>query len=340
MEPIRAWAAFGKGEPLRPYSYDPGPLGSEQVEIAVDYCGICYSDIAMIDSDWLPTRYPLVPGHEVVGRVVALGPQAKGLREGDRVGLGWYAGSCSVCRSCLRGEENMCVAREPTIIGRHGGFAERVRAQWQWCMKLPDTLETRRSGPLLCAGVTVFSPLFLHGVKPTQRIGVVGIGGLGHLALQFARAWGCEVTALTSSAAKYDEARQLGAHRVVALDDAAAVRSLAGAFDLLLVCARGFTGWDVLIDTIAPGGRLHQVGVTLEPIPVRVRPYLIGAQRSISGSSTGAPATVAEMLNFAGRHGIVPWIEQYPMAEANAAIERVRGGQARYRVVLQADFPD
>ncbi len=338
MDSIKAWAALEKNQPLQPYSYDPGPLGPELMDIEVDYCGICYSDIAMIDSEWLPTQYPLVPGHEVVGRVRAVGAQAKGVREGDRVGLGWYAGSCGVCRLCLRGENNMCALREPTIVGRHGGFAERVRAQWQWCMKLPDTLDSLRGGPLLCAGVTVFSPLYMHGVKPTHRIGVVGIGGLGHLALQFGRAWGCEVTALTSSPKKFDEARALGAHRVVATGDAQAMRALAGAFDFLLVSARGFAGWDLLIDTIAPGGRLHQVGVVMEQVPVRVRPYLMTWQRSISGSSTGSPSTVAEMLTFAARHGIVPRVEQYAMRDVNAALDRLRSGQTRYRVVLASGF--
>ncbi|MES2938602.1 MAG: NAD(P)-dependent alcohol dehydrogenase [Pseudomonadota bacterium] len=339
METIQAWAALEQGQALRPYSYEPGPLGPEDVEIAVDYCGICYSDIALIDNEWLPpTRYPLVPGHEVVGRVTAAGAQAKGVREGDRVGLGWYAGSCGTCRRCLRGENNMCAKRQPTIVGRHGGFAQRVRAQWPWCMKLPETMESRRSGPLLCAGVTVFSPLYMHGVKPTHRVGVVGIGGLGHLALQFARAWGCEVTALTTSPAKFDEARALGAHKVVLTSDTQAMAALAGTFDFLLVSARGFAGWDQLIDTIAPGGRLHQVGVVTEQIPVRVRPFLMAWQRSISGSSTGSTSSVAEMLDFAARHDIVPRIEQFAMRDVNAALDRVRSGEARYRVVLASDF--
>jgi len=187
MTSIRAWAARTAGGLLEPYEFDPGPLSSDQIEIAVEHCGICYSDIAMIDGDLMPTQYPLVPGHEVVGRVVEIGADAKGFKIDQCVGVGWYADSCSCCQYCSQGEHNLCTHRQPTIVGRHGGFAERIRVHWNWAIPLPDTLNFKDSGPLLCGGLTVFNPLLIHGVKPTDRIGVVGIGGLGHMALKFSR---------------------------------------------------------------------------------------------------------------------------------------------------------
>jgi len=335
---IRAWAAQRTGGPLEPYEYDPGLLGAEEVEISVEHCGVCYSDLAFIGSEWSPTTYPIVPGHEVVGRITALGDNAKGLSIGQRVGVGWYAGSCTHCHPCIRGEQNLCAQRQPTIVGRHGGFADRLRAHWMWSIPLPEQLDPAVSGPLMCGGLTVFNPFLLNGVRPTDRVGVIGIGGLGHLALQFARAWGCEVTAFTSSAAKHDEAKALGAHRVVSSTDAGAMKKSAGSIDFLISTVRAPLDWGAVLETLAPKGRLHIVGVTTEPVPIIVRPHLIAWQRSISGSSTGSPGVLATMLGFVARHRIAPHVEHFPMSRVNDAIAHLRSGNARYRVVLDADF--
>ena len=206
MSHIRAYAAHTAGGPLQPFDFDPGPLGDEDVEISVEHCGICHSDLAMIDSEWFPASYPVVPGHEVVGRITALGPRAKGRQIGQRVGVGWHTGSCTHCNFCIGGEQHLCAKRQPTLIGRHGGFADRLRSHWSWAIPLPDALDPAAAGPLMCGGGTVFLPFVLHAIKPTDRVGVVGIGGLGHIAVKFARAWGCEVTAFTSSPSKRDEA--------------------------------------------------------------------------------------------------------------------------------------
>jgi uncharacterized zinc-type alcohol dehydrogenase-like protein len=199
MAKIRAWAAPRAGAPLEAFEYEPGPLGAEEVEIAVEYCGVCHSDLSMADNEWGFTQYPLVPGHEAIGRVTAMGASAKGVSIGQRVGLGWSASSCLHCDPCLAGSQNLCSQLQPTLVGRHGAFAERVRAHWVWVMPLPEGLDPRESGPLLCGGITVFAPLREYNIPPTARVGVVGIGGLGHLALKFCKAWGCEVTAFTSS---------------------------------------------------------------------------------------------------------------------------------------------
>lgn len=338
MQVIRSWAASTRGGELSRYDYEPGDLAPDQVEIAVEHCGICHSDLALIDSEWDESRYPVVPGHEVIGRIVAIGTAVKGRGVGQRVGVGWYAGSCGWCACCVGGEQQLCDRRQPTIVGRHGGFAERLRVDWTWAIPVPEALPSAEAGPLLCGGLTVFFPLWFHGIRPTDRIGVVGIGGLGHLALQFARAWGCAVTAFTSHPDKAEEARALGAHAVASSVDEAELRRLAGSLDLLLVTADAALPFDALLGTLGPKGRLHHVGISTEPVQYRIRPHLIARQRCISGSSNGSPAAVATMLAFAARHGILPRVERFPMSRVNHALARLRAGQARYRLVLDADF--
>jgi uncharacterized zinc-type alcohol dehydrogenase-like protein len=227
----------------------------------------------------------------------------------------------------------MCYDRQDTIVGRHGGFAERVRAQAAAVIKLPDGLDPVSAGPLFCGGITVFNPLLQFDLKPTARAGVVGIGGLGHMALQFLRAWGCEVTAFTSNAAKREEALELGAHRTVDSRDADALAAEAGRFDLVLSTVNVHLDWNAYLATLKPKGRLHLVGATLEPLDLGVFPLIMG-QRSVSGSPVGSPARIAGMLEFAARHGIKPVVETFALSDVNEALERLRSGQARYRVVL------
>jgi uncharacterized zinc-type alcohol dehydrogenase-like protein len=202
---INAYAVKQPGGRLERIAYDPVALGPDQVEIDVIACGVCHSDLSMVNSEWGEVGYPLVPGHEVVGTVAQRGANVKHLNIGDRVGLGWFSGSCMVCNQCLSGTHNLCPTREQTIVGRHGGFADRVRCQAEWATPLPAGIDIRKAGPLFCGGITVFNPLLQFDVRPTHRVGVIGIGGLGHLALQFLNKWGCEVTAFTSSDAKRDE---------------------------------------------------------------------------------------------------------------------------------------
>lgn len=334
---FRAFAAASAGSALQPFSFDPGPLGDEDIEIRVEHCGICHSDLALIDSEWFPSSYPVVPGHEVVGVITALGPRAKGRQLGQRVGIGWHSGSCSHCEFCLGGEQNLCGTRQPTIIGRHGGFADRLRAHWSWAVPIPDALDPAAAGPLMCGGGTVFLPFVLKEVKPTERVGVVGIGGLGHLAVKFARAWGCEVTAFTSTPAKREEALALGAHRTISSVDRAELKAAAGSLDFLLVTAGASLDWDALINTLAPKGRMHLVGVVTEKMNLRSG-SLLSWQRSLSASPTPSPTLLARMLEFSARHQILPQVERFPMSRVNEAVEHLRSGRARYRVVLDADF--
>lgn len=334
---VQAWAAQAAQQPLVPFNYDAGPLGAEEVEIRVEHCGLCHSDLSLIDNEWGFGGYPIVGGHEVIGSVVALGANARGLKLGQRVGLGWMSGSCMTCKSCLSGQPQMCRAGQPTIVGHHGGFAERVRAHWLWVAPIPDKLDASKAGPLLCGGVTVFSPFLNFDIRPTHRVGVVGIGGLGHLALKFARAWGCEVTAFTSSDSKREEALSLGAHHVVSSVDAKSMKQMAGRLDMVLVTVNVMLNWKSLMSTLAPNGRLHLVGILPQPMEVEAFP-LIGGQRSVSGSPTGSRQDIDTMLEFAARHGIEPQTEHFPMSRINEALDHLRAGKARYRVVLDADF--
>lgn len=337
MSLFRAYAATKPGGPLAPFEFDPGPLGAGQVELRVESCGICHSDLSMLENHWGMTQYPFVPGHEVVGTIEAKGPEVTHLEVGQRVGLGWFSASCMRCPSCLRGDHNLCQAGEQTIVGRHGGFADRVRCHWSWAIPLPADLDTASAGPLFCGGITVFNPILQAGVLPTWRVGVVGIGGLGHMALQFLRAWGCHVTAFTSTEAKGEEARAHGAHAVVATHDEGALQKIAGSLDFLLVTANVALPWHHYLGALGPKGRLHVVGAVPEPIPVPAMALIMG-QRAISGSPLGSPASTATMLEFCTRHGIKPQIETFPLSKVNEALDHLRAGKARYRIVLENDL--
>jgi uncharacterized zinc-type alcohol dehydrogenase-like protein len=337
MSTIRALAASAARGKLEAFTYDPGPLGDEQVEIEVRYCGICHSDLSMLNNEWGMTQYPFVPGHEAIGTVSAMGRSAKLVSLGQTVGLGWNAGSCMACPPCLAGDHNMCRTLEQTIVGRHGAFATGVRCHWSWATPIPGALDAAVAGPLLCGGITVFNPLVQHNVRPTHRVGVIGIGGLGHLALQFLDKWGCDVTAFTSSAGKTEEARRMGAHHVVDTRSAGELAKVAGSFDFILSTVAVSLDWSQYISALAPKGHLHVVGVVPAPMAIAAFP-LIAGQRSVGGSPSGAPGTVAAMLEFCARHGIRPVTEEFPMSRANEAMAHLEAGKARYRIVLKNDL--
>jgi len=335
MATVHAYAAKAAGKALEAFTYEPGALGADEVDIAVEYCGICHSDLSVVDNEWGISRYPVVPGHEVIGKVAALGSNAKGLKVGQRVGVGWYSDSCMHCDQCVGGSHHLCAGGQATIVGHHGGFGSHIRAHWTWAIPLPEGLDAASAGPLLCGGMTVFSPLLNFGVTPTSRVGVVGIGGLGHMALMFARAWGCDVTAFSSTAGKTEELMKMGAHRVVNSRNSTEIKAIAGTLDLIVVTVNVSLDWEAYVNALAPRGRLHVVGAVLEPIPVSAFSLIVG-EKHVSGSPTGSPANMRAMLKFAARHGISPVTELYPMSRVNDALQHLREGKARYRVVLEA----
>lgn len=336
-EKIKAYAAREPRGKFEPFEFEAVELGSEEVEIKVSHCGICHSDVSMLNNDWMQTVYPFVGGHEAVGKITAIGENVKNVSVGDMVGLGWNSGSDMSCPNCLRGDHQMCQNLEQTIVGRYGGFADRVRCHWSWAIKLPDSLDVSKAGPLFCGGITVFNPFVQFDVKPTDKVGIVGIGGLGHLALQFADKWGCEVTAFTSDLSKTDELKNMGADFVVNSRDDAELRKVRGKFDLIMSTVNVSLNWKKYFEALNVRGRLHVVGAVLEPIPVGAFD-LIGGQKSISGTPSGSPATIAQMLEFCARHNIETVTENFKMSEINEAFEHLESGKARYRIVLENDF--
>lgn len=337
MPTFHAYAATSAKGTLEPYTFDPGELGSEEVEIKVSHCGVCHSDLSMLDNEWGMSQYPFVPGHEAVGTVVALGSNAKGLKIGQKVGVGWSAYSCLSCHQCLSGDHNLCANAQGTIVGRHGGFADRLRAQWTWVRPIPEGLDMAKTGPLLCGGVTVFAPLYDYQLSPTSRVGVIGIGGLGHMALQFANKWGCEVHAFTTSDSKEAEAHKLGAHVVHNTKRDGELKKLAGSLDLIISTINVPLDVPGLLDTLAPKGRLHVVGAVLKPLEVPAVSLIFG-HKSVAGSPTGSPTAMDAMLEFSARHGVAPVTENFPMSKVNDALEHLRSGKARYRIVLVNDL--
>jgi len=333
MNKIQAWAAKAPHQDLVPYEISWDDLAKDEIEVAVEYCGICHSDLSVLNNDWGGSVYPLVPGHEVVGKIITIGDHVTHLKIGQRVGIGWYCRSCQHCDSCISGNTHLCEKSKATIIGHTGGFAQRIRAQSSWAIPIPDQMNPDSVGPLMCAGTTVFAPFILHQISPTARVAVIGIGGLGHLALQFAKAWGCHVTAFTSSQSKEKEALSLGAHHSVLITDKAKISKLKGAFDFILVTVNVSLDWSNLINTLAPNGTFHMVGAVLEAMPIQVF-QLISGQRKIAGSPTGSPFIMRKMLDFSNRHQILPKVEHFPLSEVNKALEHLKSGQARYRLVL------
>ena len=331
---VHAYAQLHAKAPLEPFQYELPDIRPDQVDIKVEYCGLCHSDLSMLQSDWGVPPFPLILGHEVVGTIVGAGACVQGLQMGDRVGLGWFSSSCMHCDQCLLGNHNMCRTVEKTIIGRHGGFADVVRCHWVWASPLPKDLDASKAGPLFCGGLTVFNPLIQAQVKPTHHVGVIGIGGLGHLALQFLNKWGCEVTAFTSSPNKEAEAKKLGAHHVVHSRDDSAMQKISRSLDFILNTTNVNLNWAAYVEVLAPKGVLHTVGIVPDPIPVPVFP-IVDLQRSVSGSPMGSPATTRMMLEFCTRHHILPMTEEFNLSDINEAFAHLKAGKARYRIVLK-----
>ncbi len=330
---IHGLAVHAAGAQLVPYRYEPGELKAHEVEVKITHCGVCHSDIHLIDNDWGSSKYPFIPGHEIVGTVSAVGSEVRDRVVGERVGIGWQADSCGICEWCRQGEEHLCATRQPTCLRRNGGYADAIRVNSRFAIPVPEALESENAAPLLCAGVTVYAPMRNHGVRPSSRVGVVGIGGLGHLALQFARAFGAEVTALSTSKEKEAEARELGAHHFVNTRDMGALKKIAGSFDFVLSTVSADQDWQALVTSLRPKGTMCVVGVP--PSAVAVQAFsLMAGQRAISGSPSGSPQDLHEMLDVAARHGVKAMTESFAMEKANEAISKVKKGKVRYRAVL------
>jgi uncharacterized zinc-type alcohol dehydrogenase-like protein len=333
MTKVHAYAALGPGQPLVPWTYEVDALQPHEVLIRVRACGICHSDIHMIDNDWRMSRYPLVPGHEVVGEVIEHGAAVSDLKPGTRVGVGWQRSSCGRCDDCMRGQDHLCNEITGVITHGYGGFASHLIVDSRYCFALPAELPTEAAGPLMCGGITVYSALRAAGMGSGLRIGVIGVGGLGHLAIQFASRLGNHVTAFTTTEAKAQEASQLGAHEAILVQDGKPTQRPAYPLHIVLNTVPAPLPVEVYLDLLRSDGVLCYVGVTTVPLTVPLWPLLV-KRRRIMASPIGSRATIREMLELAAQFGIRPRVETFPLAEAQQAIAKVRQNAVRYRAVL------
>jgi uncharacterized zinc-type alcohol dehydrogenase-like protein len=333
MSEIHGLGVHAAGAQLLAYKYDPGALGANEVEIKISHCGICHSDVHLIDNDWGFSKYPFIPGHEIVGTVVAMGADVRNHAIGQRVGVGWQADSCGICEWCRQGDEHLCALSQPTCVGRNGGYADKIRVNARFAIPVPTVLDSENVAPLLCAGIAVYGPLKNYGVRPSSRVGIIGIGGLGHLGVQFAKAFGAEVTAFSTSKEKEAEAKKLGAHHFVNTRDTGALKKVEGSFDLLLSTVTADQDWGSYVNALRPKGMLCALGASPSPMQIPVFSLIFG-QKNVSGSAVGSPRDLYEMLDVAARHNVKAITERFAMAKANEAVAKVKKYQVRYRAVL------
>ncbi|MEP0266092.1 NAD(P)-dependent alcohol dehydrogenase [Dokdonia sp.] len=331
---VNAYAVQEPKGKLNPFTYELGEIGAEDVDIKVTYCGICHSDLSMMNNEWGMTEYPIVPGHEVVGEVIAIGSAVKNVTVGQTVGMGWFSSSCMSCSNCMDGDHNMCDNAEATIVGRHGGFADHVRGHWSWAIPIPEEMDSSKVGPLFCGGATVFSPIVIAGVQPTDSVGVIGIGGLGHLALKFLKAWGCEVIAFSSNPDKTEEILAMGASKVINSRDPEELASVQGKLKLIINTTNVTLDWNAYLSALSKKGKFHTVGAVLEPMEIPAF-SLIAGNKTVGGSSVGSPELTKTMLDFCARHNIYPTVEEFPMEKVNEAMQHLEEGKARFRIVLK-----
>jgi uncharacterized zinc-type alcohol dehydrogenase-like protein len=337
------YAAQTAEAPLTPFSFERRDPGPTDVQIEILFCGVCHSDIHTARSEWGPSLYPVVPGHEIVGRVTAVGAEVTKFKAGDLAGVGCLVDSCRTCPSCREGFEQYCEtgftgtynSPDSKTPGQHtyGGYSRSIVVDQAFVLRIPNNLDLAAVAPLLCAGITTYSPLRHWKVGPGSKVGVVGLGGLGHMALKIAHAMGAEVTLFTTSPNKVEDALRLGAHRVVISKDPAAMAEEANRFDFILDCVAASHDINAYLELLRRDGSLVQVGAPPEPLAVNVF-SLIFKRRTFAGSLIGGIAETQEMLDFCAGHGIVSDIEIIPIEQINRAYDRVIASDVKYRFVI------
>jgi uncharacterized zinc-type alcohol dehydrogenase-like protein len=334
-EKILGYAAKAVGGQLEPFRYFPPELKEDDVRVSVTHCGVCHTDIQAIDDYYGITTFPFVPGHEIVGNVSAVGSAVADLKEGDRVGIGWQGRSCMKCEWCLKGETQLCMEIEnTTVCVPYGGFSSSVIADHRFVHPLPEAMPSQIAAVLMCAGATVFSALRGHLTSPDLKVAILGVGGLGHLAIQFAHAFGCQVTALSSTPEKKEQALDFGADRFIDSSDRTAMREVTYAYDLLICTANNGIQWESLLMAVKKKGKVVMVGF---PDLAFNSTNLVAHELTITGSLIANPTVMREMLSFAQEHTITPMVELMPMTQVNEALDRVKENKARYRIVLYND---
>ena len=342
MTLTKAYAAFSATAPLGPHQIERRAVGPRDVQIEIAYCGICHSDLHQVRDEWGGSKYPLVPGHEIVGKVTGVGAQVKGFRIGDLAGVGCLVDSCRTCPSCQRKLEQFCekgaaFTYNGTEMDRktptYGGYSSSVVVDEAFTLKISPKLDLAAAAPLLCAGITTYAPLRRFHTKAGDKVGVVGLGGLGHMAVKIAAAMGAEVTMLSTSKAKEADARKLGAQHFGLTSDDATFKQLAGRFDLIIDTISAPHDYNKYLGLLRLEGAMVLLGVPPEPTPVAAGSLIFG-HKVLTGSLIGGIQETQEMLDFCAEHGIVSEIELIPVQQVNEAYERMLKNDVRYRFVL------
>jgi len=342
MSTAKDYAATSPKAPLTPFQFERRAVGPRDVQIEIAYCGICHSDIHQVRDEWGGSKYPMVPGHEIVGKVTAVGADVKTFEVGDSAGVGCLVDSCRTCPSCQRNLEQFCekgaaFSYNSTEMDRktptQGGYSSSIVTDEAFCLKISPKLDLAATAPLLCAGITTYSPLKHWKTKKGDKVGVVGLGGLGHMAVKLAAAMGAEVTMLSTSKSKEADARKLGAHHFGLTSDDATFKKLAGHFDLIIDTISAPHDYNKYLGLLRIEGSMVLLGVPPEPTPVSAFPLIMG-RRSLSGSLIGGIKETQEMLDFCAEHDIVSDVEVIAIAQINSAYERMLKSDVKYRFVI------
>ena len=339
------YAAHSATTPLQPFSFDRRQPGPQDVEIDILFCGVCHSDLHTVRSEWsdfMATTYPVVPGHEIVGRVSKVGARVRKFKEGDLAAIGCLVDSCRECESCKAGLENYC-EREATYTYNspdkhlggvtYGGYSQRIVVDEHYVLKAPTNLDPAAMAPLLCAGITTYSPLRHWKVGKGQKVGIVGLGGLGHMGVKLANALGAQVTLFTTSAHKTQDAKRLGAHNVVVSKDPAQMEKHVRSFDFILDTVSAEHDINAYLNLLKRDGNMVLVGAPEKPSPIAAFP-LLAARRNLAGSGIGGIPETQEMLDFCGQHGITADVEIIPIQKIDEAYERMLRSDVKYRFVI------
>ena len=343
---IKAYGARAGDLPLEAMDIVRRAPGAQDVQIEIAYCGVCHSDLHQVRAEWAGTRWPCVPGHEIVGRVTAVGAQVTAFAPGDQVGVGCFVGSCGHCADCADGLENYCDAAVGTYNGRSadapghtlGGYSQAIVVDQRFVLRIrhPES-QLPAVAPLLCAGITTWSPLRHWQAGPGKKVGIVGIGGLGHMGIKLAHALGAHVVAFTTSESKREEARKLGADEVVNSKDAAQMKAHAGSFDFILNTVAASHDLDAYLVLLRRDGTLVLAGVPADPHPMPRVFNLIGKRRALAGSLVGGIPETQQMLDFCAERGIVAEIELIKAAQIEQAYARMLKGDVKYRFVIDCE---
>ncbi len=331
---IKGYSCKEKGSALELIEYDLPEVGPNDVYVNILHCGICRSDISLIDNEWNLTTYPFVPGHEIIGEVAEKGSNVKHLAVGDRVGIGWQKGCCFTCENCSQGADNFCKEIEMTCVNHNGGFSEAIVVDSHYTFKLPDNFSSPDVAPILCGGITVYEAMTQHGVQPGMRVGVVGVGGLGHLAIKFLKAFGCETIAIGHKDKSPNEISELGVHHYVNSAHSNDMAPFCSYLDFILITATQEVDYSLLNTLLKPKGTVCVVGLPdSNKFEFEAIPFIMGGKKFVS-SKIGPRERIKELLHFTSLHDIRATVEIYPFSKVNEAIDRLRSGKAHYRVVL------